>query len=241
MKQIDEFVNSIYAHVSGKEAKELKQEMRSHLVETVEELKAEGNTEKEAISIAIERFGDERQITKGLFDFFKIQNKVVKTLNISALICLLIGISYFLVGNTLFDNHQKANNVLNQISDIIGDDEISESEKEKINSTIKEGDFEYFALFEQPDPDLEFDSEFRNKWTKVMTYGYKYTRDEISVSGILGGEETWFFEIGYKTYPLLTSFAVPVSFLVLSLIICIISFFLKQSFQRKVMYRLLLS
>lgn len=35
MKQIDEFVDSIYANVSGKEAKELKEEMHSHLIEAV--------------------------------------------------------------------------------------------------------------------------------------------------------------------------------------------------------------
>ena len=46
MKQIDEFVNSVYAHVDGKEAKELKQEMRSHLVETVERVKGRREVRK---------------------------------------------------------------------------------------------------------------------------------------------------------------------------------------------------
>lgn len=52
--------------------------------------------------------------------------------------------------------------------------------------------------------------------------------------------ETWFFEIGYKIHPLLTSYVIPVSFLVLFVIINFVSFFLKQSFQKRVLNRLLL-
>ena len=51
MKQIDEFVNSVYQHVGGnkKEIQELKAEMKSHLLEAVHELKTEGKSEQEAI------------------------------------------------------------------------------------------------------------------------------------------------------------------------------------------------
>lgn len=92
MKHIDEFVNSIYDNVSGKEAKDLKEEMRSHLLETVAELRSEGKTEQEAINIAIGRFGDEKQISKGLLSLFKEQNKVVKNLFRITAISLIIGL-----------------------------------------------------------------------------------------------------------------------------------------------------
>ncbi|WP_423251548.1 permease prefix domain 1-containing protein, partial [Priestia megaterium] len=52
MKKINQFVDSIYSDVSGKEAEEMKEEMRTHLIETVEDLKLEGKSEKEAIEIA---------------------------------------------------------------------------------------------------------------------------------------------------------------------------------------------
>ena len=92
MKQIDEFVNSIYSDVSGKEAEELKQEMRSHLLEAVSELKAEGKSEKEAVDIAISRFGDEKQITRGLFNLFKSQNNVIKNLFRTSMLALFFGL-----------------------------------------------------------------------------------------------------------------------------------------------------
>ncbi|WP_276316373.1 permease prefix domain 1-containing protein, partial [Paenibacillus artemisiicola] len=46
MKRIEEFITSVYAHVKDKEANELKTEMRTHLLEAVEELKAEGKSEE---------------------------------------------------------------------------------------------------------------------------------------------------------------------------------------------------
>ncbi|PLT30591.1 permease prefix domain 1-containing protein [Peribacillus deserti] len=77
MKKIDEFVHSLYKDVSGdkQELDDLKQEMRSHLIEAVEELKFEGKTEEEAIRMAIENFGGKKQIVSGLSEFFRVQKK----------------------------------------------------------------------------------------------------------------------------------------------------------------------
>lgn len=242
MKKIDEYVSSIYADVSGKEANEMKEEMRTHLFEAVEELKGEGKSEQEAIDIALKRFGDEKQITKGLFGFFNLQNKVVKKLNIIALICLIIGFTYFVVGNSFFDNDKNANKIAHEIIMIIGDDMVSESEKVKINSIIEEENFEYFNLYEQPNSSSKFDiQKVNNDWTKVITYGEKQRSNEISFTGNLGVEEKWFLEIGYKKYSILSSYAIPVSFLILFVIISVVGYFLKQSFRKKVLNRFLLS
>ena len=64
MKEIDVFIDSVYQNVGGnkKEIQDLKAEMKSHLIEAVHELKAEGKTEQEAIEIAINRFGGEKVI-----------------------------------------------------------------------------------------------------------------------------------------------------------------------------------
>lgn len=136
MKQIDEFVNSIYANVSGKEAKEMKEEMRTHLIETVEELKEEGKSEQEAISIAINRFGDKNQITKGLLDLFKAQNKIVKILYRTAFIFLIIGlgilISLIVSDKLVGDKQLEVQATLNTIINMSGDKELSEAEKIKL-------------------------------------------------------------------------------------------------------------
>ena len=64
MKQIEDFVDSVYHGVGGneKEIQELKAEMKGHLLEAVHELKKEGKSEQEAINIAIERFGGEKEM-----------------------------------------------------------------------------------------------------------------------------------------------------------------------------------
>ncbi|WP_051556687.1 permease prefix domain 1-containing protein [Alkalihalobacterium bogoriense] len=94
MKQIDKYVNSIYKDVAGdeQEIEDLKQEMRSHLVEAVEELKAKGKTEEEAIRIAIENFGGKNQIVKGLSEFFKVQKKFTNYVLAFTLIFFVFGI-----------------------------------------------------------------------------------------------------------------------------------------------------
>ena len=78
MVSIDEFVNSLYKGVNGsqKEIKDFKEEMKSHLIETVNELKHEGKTEEDSLKIAFERFGDSTVITNGLFKLFHKQKRV---------------------------------------------------------------------------------------------------------------------------------------------------------------------
>ena len=49
MKEIDEFVNNIFNNFDNKETSDLKEEIQSHLIEAVTELKSEGKTENEAI------------------------------------------------------------------------------------------------------------------------------------------------------------------------------------------------
>ncbi|MBT2658397.1 hypothetical protein J7E81_24765 [Bacillus sp. ISL-18] len=66
--------------------------MRSHLVEAVEELKANGKTEEEAIRIAIENFGGKTQIVKGLSEFFRVQKKFTNYLLSFVLVFFVFGI-----------------------------------------------------------------------------------------------------------------------------------------------------
>lgn len=179
MKQIDEFVNSIYANISGKEAKEMKEEMRTHLVEAVEELKTEGKSEQEAISIAINRFGDEKQITKGLISLFKAQNKIVKNLFRVALIFFIIGLGSFiglivrdqLAGNVQLD----VQDTLNAVISNSGDKELSEAEKIKLFQTLKKLLMINYSIFSYTKSQMVFQSiliernslKFMAKWMKL--------------------------------------------------------------------------
>ncbi|UYZ11553.1 permease prefix domain 1-containing protein [Brevibacillus sp. WF146] len=63
MKQIEAFVDSVYQHVgrNEQEIQELKDEMKSHLLEAFDELKREGKSEQEAIAIAIDRLAGRKK------------------------------------------------------------------------------------------------------------------------------------------------------------------------------------
>lgn len=98
MKQIDKYIQSIYKDVVGSrnEVEELKREMRSHLIEAVEDLKAEGKTEEEAIRIAINNFGGRNQMVKGLSEFFTVQKKFTNYILTLSVVFLVLSAIFFI-------------------------------------------------------------------------------------------------------------------------------------------------
>ncbi|MEH6930357.1 permease prefix domain 1-containing protein [Priestia megaterium] len=95
MKKIEEFVDSMYLNVDGdkQEIKELKAEMKNHLFESVQELKEEGKTEQQAIIIAIQRFGEEKEMRAVIGQLFEIQKIFAKRVLYIAIVCLILTIS----------------------------------------------------------------------------------------------------------------------------------------------------
>lgn len=202
MKQIEQFVNSIYAHLNGKEAKELKQEMRSHLLETVEELKAEGKSEQEAISIALDRFGDEKQVTIGLLTIFQYQNKFVKWLLRSAVILLLIGL---IVSISLFIRDKAYSDTLNLMDNLVqsyqtkgeftSEDELALQDMVERNSKWFDN-ISYFAFIKDSEVDGKKTSE------KLFTQGKEGTGESGMIrQGKIGKDNNlWHVEYEYKAY-----------------------------------------
>ena len=152
MKRIDKFVNSIYKDVAGdkQEIEDLRQEMRSHLLEAVEELKGKGKTEEEAIRIAIDNFGGKSQIVKGLSEFFKVQKKFTNFISMFALIFLVFGIITFVTswleaeqfykkGEQLFGEIQTEKNaIFNEVFDVLDTtNKISGVEEEHLMEIFK--------------------------------------------------------------------------------------------------------
>src|SRR5690625_4770112 len=95
MKQIELFIEEIYHDVDGnkQEIEELKIEMKTHLLETVNELKAEGKSDQEAIDLAIERFGTEEDIRNVVGQLFQTQKLFAKHVLYAALFFLLLSLS----------------------------------------------------------------------------------------------------------------------------------------------------
>ena len=127
MKQIDKYVDSVYRKARGnkKEIDELKSEMKSHLLEAMNELKESGKTEQEAIDIAIERFGEEKEIRSVIAQLFKAQKTFAKWV-------LYVGISILLISTAVFGYFLNIGNkqVIEYSDTAYAIEEIMENEKD---------------------------------------------------------------------------------------------------------------
>ncbi|OIU72715.1 permease prefix domain 1-containing protein [Rossellomorea aquimaris] len=141
MKQIESYVEEVYHNVRGnkKEIEDLKAEMKSHLLEAVHELKSEGKSEQEAIKLAIERFGGEKEIRSVIGELFKAQKTFAKwVLYLAVVIILFTAAAFGYVWSIEQDNADENSIVASQISEILSDkNSISEEMKTEIRSLIK--------------------------------------------------------------------------------------------------------
>lgn len=71
MKLVDEYLDKLYKNDNNKITLELKQEMRDHLIESVNDLKLQGLSEEEACKKAIERFDDGMEMQQELHSIIK--------------------------------------------------------------------------------------------------------------------------------------------------------------------------
>ena len=144
MKQIEAFVDSVYQNVGGnkKEIQELKAEMKSHLLEAVHELKSEGKSEEEAINIAIERFGGEKELRSVVGQLFKAQKTFAKWVLVTALAFLII--CGTLLGSTIIKENKMVsveNSTFNEIYQMIENEEnLTPSIQKEIKSLMESKD-----------------------------------------------------------------------------------------------------
>lgn len=97
LKKIEEYVDKVYRHAKGdaQEINDLKMEMKSHLIETVEELKSEGFSEDEAIRMAKERFGEVNELRAQVSEMIQTQKSFGRRILYVALSLVLISIALF--------------------------------------------------------------------------------------------------------------------------------------------------
>lgn len=140
MKRINEFVDRVFQDRSGnkKEIEELKAEMKNHLFEAVHELKSKGKSEQEAIEIAINRFGGEKEMRSVVSQLFKVQKKFAKWVLYIGIAILLLSFAafvYFLnIGN---ERTMVQSEIAYEIGDAIENDpELSKATKEKIENLL---------------------------------------------------------------------------------------------------------
>lgn len=127
MTKIEAFVDSVYQNVGGnkKEIQELKAEMTSHLMESVYELKLEGKTDQEAIELAIERFGGEKEMRSIVGQLFKAQKIFAKWMLYIAVSILFL--SLFIFGLLYIQSDSDANElsvIATHINDVLENKEV---------------------------------------------------------------------------------------------------------------------
>ncbi|WP_374149515.1 permease prefix domain 1-containing protein [Priestia megaterium] len=145
MKRIEKFVDSMYLNVEGdqQEINELKVEMTNHLLEAVHELKAQGKTEQQAITIAIKRFGEEKEIRAVIGQLFDIQKVFAKRVLYIAIVCLIVTMSsFYLLWKVEESTAQGISDTRSLISYELKDkDIITRDMKRKIEALVEETNY----------------------------------------------------------------------------------------------------
>lgn len=142
MKQIEAFVDSVYQNAGNnkREIKELKAEMRSHLLEAVHELKKEGKPELEAIQLAIERFGGEQETRFEISQLYHKQKLFAKGVLFTALTVLIVAIFsfQFLYQRDYLNSHDFPHRFNEKIIDSLKDQKsITEEVKKEVESIVQ--------------------------------------------------------------------------------------------------------
>lgn len=244
MQQIEKFINELYADVEGKESLELREEMRSHLIESVEDLKAEGKTEEEAISIALNRFGDEKQISRGLISLFKSNNKLISNLSRISFASLIIGI-IALLGLMWAEDVSETKQLIidqtvSQISRIVADGNLTEQKIDEIFSLVEENkEIEIFKFYKNSNSKMAISiKEIEEEWEKVIDLGQSSYRGNSNYSWkqLKDPYEQWYFKVGYeKQMDLDKLFSIPLGLIIVFIILGVTSLILKININRKML------
>lgn len=195
LKQIDKYVNSVYQNASGnkKAIEELKLEMKNHLLEAVNDLKEFGKTEQEAIDIAIERFGEEKEIRSVVAQLFKAQKAFAKWVLYVGIVILLLSTAvfgYFLnIGN---ERTSVQSEIAYGIGDIIENDaEVSQVTEKQIKQLLNDASYiknvTVFLDDDKTEPIYELDRNTGENFSLVYNK-YSY------------GSDNSFVEIGFIDY-----------------------------------------
>lgn len=145
MKKIEEYVDKLYLNAKGnaKEIRDLKMEMKSHLIETVEELKSEGHSEDEAIQIAKERFGEVHELRALVGEMVQTQKSFGRRILYFALSVLAISTALFVLILTFSSDQESEQAIIAyEIAELVsGKESLSNSEKNDIELLIRDATY----------------------------------------------------------------------------------------------------
>ncbi|MDR3602320.1 MAG: permease prefix domain 1-containing protein [Desulfosporosinus sp.] len=215
MNKIEKYINFICKNSRGskKEIEDLKQEMRSHLTQTVQELMADGKNEQESVELAISRFGEKNQIQDELANVFRIQKKFGNIMLAVALIFFVAGVSFLIAFRVTENNLLKRGNDLSFQTQMItraaktNDLKLLDQTIKKIFVETNKNQIAYVTLVQLPnDFDIENPPGPSNTlpmYAGKIEYQYPENIKKVNNSGgelFISGNEKKYFEIGMKQY-----------------------------------------
>ena len=204
MKQIDEYLDSLYKEDKSKETISLKLEMKEHLLESVKELNDEGYSQEEAIKIYIERFDggiemeDELQgiIKQAWFEKNNIKNKMISLFRNILIASVVVYACLTSYNNKMIDYHtQIYDKVSKDIHRTIADTNNPKQYKKKLDNMLNEQYGEVKQLKIYSNVNNESKENLKYNYTKgnlANTIYFESSNDD------LGNANKLHFELGLK-------------------------------------------
>lgn len=166
MKQIDEYLDSLYKEDKSKETISLKLEMKEHLLESVKELKDEGYSQEQAIKISIDRFDggvemeDELQgiIRQAWFEKNNIKNMMTSLFRNILIVSVIVYVGLTFYNNRLIDYHTELyNKVSKDLHTTIADINNPKQYKNKLDNMLNEkyGEIKQLKIYSNENNELE--------------------------------------------------------------------------------------
>ncbi|WP_088102899.1 permease prefix domain 1-containing protein [Halalkalibacter urbisdiaboli] len=211
MKKIEAFVDEVYHSVGGnrEEIEELKSEMKNHLLEAVHELKKEGKSEQEAIEIAIERFGGEKEMRSVVGKLFNAQKMFAKSVLYCSVVFLLLSLSIFGFVWQYEEQHSHELSVIaTQIADELEGKEVVSSELEKeVARLVESTDFiSEVSIYNSKNIRTEGEN-YVSYNTDLMKPDYQYKRIVWAPEWLAhdfypygNGDKEWYVEMEHRNF-----------------------------------------
>ncbi|MBO3446005.1 permease prefix domain 1-containing protein [Clostridium sp. CCUG 7971] len=211
MKIIDEYLNSLYTNDKSKEIKELKEELKEHLVTSTNEFIAKGYSEEDAQFQAINQFDDGTEMLKDLHkalneskkDNEKLNKKFINIFRNFFIISLIVGLATMVYGKELLDKLEYIQYSLRgEIYESGIDKRIDKPEtyKKQIENILKDKDFKYVRYLEiTPDSDKKPVYRYNDNSNQTQSIAIRGTDiGSLNKNGKRGS-----FEVGIDYRPVL--------------------------------------
>lgn len=160
MDKLDRYINSVCKNLKGKneQISIIRQEMKNHLLQSVEELKRQGKSQDESIDIAINRFGEVDILKKQLKQVYTIEKSFSRKISNTAVILLIIGVIFLIFQNFIQYNARYIDTkILYDVQNIIKSN--NDASSGKLETLFKENNnkfkfynkqLKYIAVFKYP-------------------------------------------------------------------------------------------